>query len=95
MVAKFIFTLVEFSPRRMSRTQRWSLSLFLPLWSFHHKECQDRKECGIGILYCGGWIACETARTLANKLEIPMTQMGSVLSYLDIKIRKCSLGCFK
>ena len=57
-------------------------------------RCDDSKESSMDTLYFGGWIACETARALAKKLEIPMAQMGCVLSYLDVKIRKCSLGCF-
>ena len=58
-------------------------------------QCDDRKENSLGTIYSGGWITCEMARAIAKKLEIPLCQMGKMLDHLDVKIRKCSLGCFK
>ncbi len=58
-------------------------------------RCDDRKESTVDTIYCGGWIACETARALAEKLDISIMQIGQVLDHLDIKIRKCPLGCFQ
>ena len=56
---------------------------------------EERKESNSGTIYSGGWIACELARNIAKKLEIPLNQMGNLLNQLNVKIRKCSLGCFK
>jgi len=58
-------------------------------------QCDDHKESDLDTIYSGGWIACETARALAKKLGIPVRQMGKLLNHLDVKIRRCSLGCFK
>lgn len=56
--------------------------------------CDDRKESDLQTLYSGGWIACETARAVAKRIDIPLEQMGQLLDQLDVKVRKCSLGCF-
>ncbi|MHC4075604.1 MAG: hypothetical protein ACYSRZ_04240 [Planctomycetota bacterium] len=53
-------------------------------------RCKDRKECDLNTIYSGG-----SARALAKKSAIPVRQMGKLLDYLDVKIRRCSLGCFK
>jgi hypothetical protein len=58
-------------------------------------QCNDHKESNFDIIYAGGWITCETARSLANKIEIPLGKMGKLLDHLNVKIRRCSLGCFK
>ena len=58
-------------------------------------QCNDRKESNLDTIYSGGWVVCETARALAKKLAIPVRQMGKLLDCLDVKIRNCSLGCFK
>ena len=58
-------------------------------------KCDDRKESNLNTIYSGGWIVCETARELAKKLKISVRQMGKLLDHLEVKIRKCSLGCFK
>lgn len=58
-------------------------------------QCDDRRESDLDTIYSGGWIACETARALAKKLGIPVRQMGKLLNYLAVKIRRCSLGCFE
>lgn len=54
----------------------------------------DILESSLTVLYSGGWISCGTAHTLAAKLEIGLKQTGELLNYLDIKIKKCELGCF-
>ncbi|MCK4752588.1 MAG: hypothetical protein KAS75_04015 [Planctomycetes bacterium] len=58
-------------------------------------QCEDRKESDLNTIYSGGWVACETARALAKKLAIPVRQIGKLLDHLDVKIRRCGLGCFK
>jgi len=58
-------------------------------------KCDEHKESSLQILYSGGWIACETARSLAKELGVSMPQMGKILNFLSVKIRKCSLGCFQ
>ncbi|MHC4122562.1 MAG: hypothetical protein ACYSSI_03235 [Planctomycetota bacterium] len=57
--------------------------------------CEARKESDLNTIYSHGWIGCETARALAAKLGVPVGQMGKLLNYLDVKIRKCGLGCFE
>ena len=57
--------------------------------------CDDRRESDLNTVYSGGWISCETARSLAKKINISFEQMGKLLNHLDVKIRHCSLGCFK
>ena len=47
------------------------------------------------ILETGGWISCGHALQLAKQLEIPSLQFGALLDLLEIKVRECSLGCFK
>lgn len=59
------------------------------------KTCQQCLKSDLTTIYSGGWIVCETARTLAKKLAISIRQMGKLLDYLNVKIRKCSLGCFQ
>ena len=58
-------------------------------------KCDDRKESDLNTIYSGGWITCETACASAKKLAIPVMQMGKLLDHLDVKIRRCGLGCFK
>ena len=54
----------------------------------------ERVECRLHVLYAGGWIACERARAVARLLGMYPPQMGRLLNRLDIKVRKCALGCF-
>jgi len=58
-------------------------------------QCEALKESDLNTIYSGGWITCETARASAKKLGIPVMQMGKLLNHLDVKIRRCGLGCFK
>jgi hypothetical protein len=58
-------------------------------------RCDDRRESDSDTIYSGGWITCEMARSLAKKMKISLGQMGKLLNHLDVKIRRCSLGCFK
>ncbi len=55
----------------------------------------ERIESDLDTIYSGGWIACEVARSIAKKINISLSQMGALMNRLDVKIRKCSLGCFK
>ena len=43
----------------------------------------------------GGWIECATALAMAGRLGISTRHMGAILDFLDVKIRKCALGCFE
>ena len=43
----------------------------------------------------GGWIECPTAWAMAGRLGISTRQMGAILDFLEVKIRKCALGCFE
>lgn len=56
---------------------------------------EDRRQSDLDTIYAGGWIACATALDLAEKMEIPREKVGEMLDHLDVKIRDCSLGCFK
>ncbi|MFA6426447.1 MAG: molybdenum cofactor guanylyltransferase [Phycisphaerae bacterium] len=58
-------------------------------------QCSDHRESDLDIIYSGGWITCETARSLAKKINISLNQMGKLLNHLNVKIRRCGLGCFK
>ncbi|MFH1744069.1 MAG: hypothetical protein ABIH23_34130 [bacterium] len=46
-------------------------------------------------LEASGWITCGHALQLAKQLGIPSLQFGALLDLLEIKVRECSLGCFK
>lgn len=58
-------------------------------------QANERRRCGLRRLYTGGFIACETARSMAVKLGMRTRQMGKLLNFLNIKVRNCALGCFK
>jgi len=55
---------------------------------------EERHESSLDTIYSGGWVVCETARGLAGKMGISLNQMGKLLNHLNVKIRRCSLGCF-
>lgn len=58
-------------------------------------QSDERIESDLDTIYSGGWIACEMARSVAKKINISLSQMGNLLNHLNVKIRRCSLGCFK
>jgi hypothetical protein len=58
-------------------------------------QSRERIQCSLDTIYSGGWIDCEMARSMAKKMEISLSQMGNLFNHLNVKIRKCSLGCFK
>lgn len=51
------------------------------------------ESCGDSI-FAGGWVKCETARHIAEKLGVTRKEMGKILNFLDVKICDCELGCF-
>ncbi|NIM20563.1 MAG: NTP transferase domain-containing protein [Candidatus Latescibacteria bacterium] len=55
---------------------------------------EERRECTISELYPGGWITCEVARAIAEKLNVRYRDVGKILNFYEIKIRECGLGCF-
>ena len=52
------------------------------------------REGSADVLYAGGWIACPTAWGLAKKHGLPLAALGELLDALDIRVRRCALGCF-
>jgi hypothetical protein len=54
----------------------------------------ERKECSTSVLYPGGWISCDVALEMADKLTLKRSDIGKIINHLNIKIRNCSLGCF-
>ena len=54
-----------------------------------------RQESSLTFLYAGGWIRCPVALALAQKLSMESPDLGKMLNLLKIKVRECSLGCFK
>jgi len=58
-------------------------------------KAEERLECDASTLQTGGWITCAAAWAMARKLNISTMQMGKLLDFLDIKIRRCELGLFK
>lgn len=57
--------------------------------------CSERRQSNLGVIYAGGWITCEAARAIAPGMDMTLAQMGRLLDALSVKIRHCSLGCFK
>lgn len=58
-------------------------------------EGDERCESTVSTLEAGGWIRCATAWGLAQRHGIPLDALGDLLNELNIKVRQCSLGCFK
>jgi len=58
------------------------------------EKCSEPIECTSSTLYAGGWISCAMALGLASKLEVESLQFSKMMDHLDIKIRRCQLGCF-
>ncbi len=54
-----------------------------------------RDKSNAETIQSGGWIECPTAWSMADRLGISTRQMGAILEFLDVKIRKCALGCFE
>ena len=58
------------------------------------QESAERQQCSDNDMFHGGWVTCETAWTLADKLSVNKLNFGATLDHLDIKMRNCQLGCF-
>lgn len=57
---------------------------------------RDREdECTETTLYAGGRIACPVACSAAERLAIPLLSFGAMMDELEIKVRRCALGCFR
>ncbi|GAG25184.1 unnamed protein product [marine sediment metagenome] len=54
-----------------------------------------RDKSDVETIQSGGWIECPTALAMAGRLGISTRQMGAILDFLEVKIRKCALGCFE
>ena len=59
------------------------------------EQGSERMECDLVTLHAGGWITCPVARATASKLQIGNRAMGRILNLLEIKVRRCDLGCFQ
>ena len=46
-------------------------------------------------LQAGGWIRCAAAWEMAKKHHISLLLLGALLDLLDIRVRRCCLGCFE
>jgi hypothetical protein len=57
-------------------------------------EVAERKESDGEHLFCGGWIECGVARSMADRLGVQTSDVGKLLDFLNVKIRNCELGCF-
>jgi hypothetical protein len=55
---------------------------------------EERRQSDMRVIYKGGWISCNAAWGLADKMEVTFAQMGAMLNHLDVKIKQCQLGCF-
>ncbi|HOZ49531.1 MAG TPA: hypothetical protein PLO37_13555 [Candidatus Hydrogenedentes bacterium] len=56
---------------------------------------EPRAKCSVDCLVENGWIPCATAWSLAKKHGIAIGKLGALIDALNIKVRQCSLGCFK
>lgn len=54
-----------------------------------------RDKSNVETIQSRGWIECATAWAMARRLGISTRHMGTILDFLEVKIRKCSLGCFE
>ena len=57
-------------------------------------EKKDRELCTQTTLYAGGRMGCQMAWMVAEKHDVTVKQFGELLNHLNIKICKCTLGCF-
>jgi hypothetical protein len=58
-------------------------------------EGAEGEESTMTVLRAGGSIRCAVALALAKQLNIGPGDVGAIMNALNIKIRHCSLGCFK
>jgi len=56
---------------------------------------KPQMESDLTALRAGGWITCPVAWAVASKLQITNMAVGRILSFLEIKVRRCDLGCFQ
>lgn len=56
---------------------------------------EERLQSDGATLYSGGWITCTAARAMGHELDIGLAKAGKLLDFLNVKVRKCELGCFK
>jgi molybdopterin-guanine dinucleotide biosynthesis protein A len=57
-------------------------------------EPEGRQPADLKTLCVGGWIACELGHELAGRIGVPEKKLAGLLDVLDIRVRKCQLGCF-
>jgi LAO/AO transport system kinase len=60
------------------------------LTTVQQKELEDR----LHKAFHEGCIFCATALTIAKSLEIPADDVGRTANKLNIRIKKCLIGCF-
>ena len=56
---------------------------------------EPKAPCTGDELKVDGRITCAVAWALGRKHGIPMMTLGALFNELHIKVRECSLGCFK
>ena len=59
------------------------------------RTASNRRQCRVDSLYAGGWIACSTAWEIAKKHGLSLRQLGDLFEALNVRVRRCSLGCFE
>lgn len=57
-------------------------------------RAEGKVESDLTTLQSGGWIRCEVARAMAERLGISYQEVGRILDFLSVKVRQCELGCF-
>jgi hypothetical protein len=54
----------------------------------------ERPKSDLRVLHAGGWIPCEVALAMAERLSVSPQDMGKLCDHLKVKVRDCNLGCF-
>lgn len=55
----------------------------------------EKAESRGDTLAADGWITCPTALAMSKKHQLCTETLGALVDLLHIKVRECSLGCFR
>jgi len=58
------------------------------------EEPGGRQPSDLETLRIHGWIPCELGPRMARQIGVPERKLAGFLNVLDIRVRKCRLGCF-